>query len=378
MKHGVAFHLRHWINLRLLFVALLGILAGPRLFAAVGETWEVAGVTYTDVHVKEVTPATVMIRHSSGLAQLDLATMDEHFQIRFEYSEEKAAQWKRDAAANLAFTTDSRRRLESKRASEGRKIALARTTPGSADLPASIPLHVSVDLRPIYQQQGLYLRNQGRRPSCSVFAIISALEYEVARRRGTSEPLSEEFLIWAARRLQPGIPLDDGFHFEEVLSALQSFGVPRQTTMRNTFGRSMDEIEPSPEALSEAPMLHSVVPVWIRARDPLLVQRIILRLNDATPVVVGLNWPNWRTLEHTALLSEQHPLDGAGHAVTLVGYKCPDGNPENLVFIFRNSYGIRWGDGGCGYVTTAYLQKNLITAFTLTLPEDRAPVASSQ
>ncbi len=356
---------------------LLGVLTSTSAVAATGETWEVQGKTYADVRVRQVTDGTVMILCSSGLVQLDLAKLPGQLQVRFGYDEEKARRWRANADAGLASSQDTKRRIEAQRTAAAKQTTLVRTSPGAVEIKGPVPLHDSVDLRPIYQQNGLYLRNQGRRPSCAVFAIVGALEYEIARRRGRAEPLSEEFLIWAARRLQPDIPLDDGFHFSEVLSALQSFGIPRQATMHNSFGKSMEDIHPSPEALSEAPMLHSVVPVWIRANDPLLTQRLVTKLNEATPVVIGLKWPNWKSLEHTALLSEQQPMHDSGHAVTLIGYKSDHGNPASIVFLFRNSYGVQWGSGGYGYVTVDYLRRNIIESFYLTLPDESGVVAAA-
>lgn len=335
------------------------------------EEWNVGGVVYRDVRVRQVTPGSVLILHRNGLAQLSLADLSPDLQARFNYDPDQAHAWEARAGAELAATSAARQALERQRDAAGREAATARANPAAGEIKGDVPLYELVDLRPVYQKHGLYLRNQGRRPSCAVFAIVGALEYEIARRRGRVEPLSEEFLIWAARSLQPDIPLDDGFHFGEVLSALQNYGIPRQVTMRNTFGRSMDSIQPTPEAISEATLLRRVIPVWIRANDRLLVHRLVNQLNQGTPVVVGLKWPNWRTLEHTALLSEQTPMHEAGHAVTLVGYKSAHGSPESIVFIFRNSYGVRWGSGGHGYVTVDYLRKNLIQAFYLTLPDEK-------
>jgi C1A family cysteine protease len=73
------------------------------------------------------------------------------------------------------------------------------------------------------------------------------------------------------------------------------------------------------------------------------------------------------------MLRDQQPLQHAAHAVTLVGYRCPSGRPADAVFIFRNSYGVNWGLGGCAFVAASYLQRNLTAAFYLTLPESQAP-----
>ncbi|MEI6108231.1 MAG: C1 family peptidase, partial [Opitutae bacterium] len=54
-----------------------------------------------------------------------------------------------------------------------------------------------------------------------------------------------------------------------------------------------------------------------------------------------------------------------GHAVTLVGYKSGTGRLEDAVFIFKNSWGADWGQGGYGMVTYGYLSQHLNDAVLL-------------
>ena len=51
--------------------------------------------------------------------------------------------------------------------------------------------------------------------------------------------------------------------------------------------------------------------------------------------------------------------------MTLVGYKSPTNQLADTVFIFKNSYGPEWGQGGYGTVTYGYLQNNLQDAVLL-------------
>lgn len=335
------------------------------------ETWLILGRTYENVRVREVTPSTVTIFHRGGIVQLELAKLPADMQQRFGYDAGAAAAWE----------------AEQKAASAARSLALvapepapppppedaATAPPGSPGAAGpAITYHEEVDLRPACQEMGFFLKDQGRRPSCAVFALVSALEFEIARHGGRPEPLSEEFLVWAVRELQPGIPVDDGYHFPEVVAALQTYGVPRLDLMPNTFGRKIEDIRPTPAALSDALSRRSAVPVWFRPGDPMIIDRLVDTLNRGSPVIVGLRWPHWRTLDQTTLLSEQKPLDGSGHAVTLVGYRCPEGRATETVFVFRNSYGASWGAGGCGHVTAAYLREHLLAAFHVTLPREPA------
>lgn len=353
--------------------------------AARAENWQVRGRVFVNVRVHEVGAASVTIFHDDGIAQLDLAALPPELQARFGFNSSDAMRALPPVTAdNIVHVTAAPQGAPAVRSrppalhAPDELAAVAATEEATLCLAQPVQFRDAVDLRPIYQQYGLHFKDQGRRPSCTIFALVSALEYETARRTGTSEPLSEEFLIWAVRELQPGIPLDDGYHFNEVLAALQTYGIPRQTVMPNTFGRKIDEIHPTPAALAEASAHREVVPIWMRADDPLLVERVVDALNRRTPVVIGLRWPHWRTLEGNHLLRDQKPLDGPGHAVTLIGYQCANGAPDSTVFIFRNSYGVNWGLGGCGFVAASYLRQNLIAAFLLTIPSDAIHTASTE
>lgn len=337
------------------------------------ETWSLTQATYTNVRIHEVTPATVTIFHASGISKLNLADLPEDLQIRLGYDPEKASEWLSDMRAE--------RKQQARKFEQARKLELQNQTASTAPDPVSAkpqtPRHPGkeapfrfqneVDLRPLYREKGLISKDQGRRPSCSIFAVVSALEYEAARLNGTAKPLSEEFLIWAVRQIQPGIPLNTGYHFNEVISALQTFGVPTLEELPNTFGKKIERIQPSTEVIQAALERTSITPVWFRRNDPNLVERIVSCLNKGTPVIVGVRWPHWRTFRQNNTLRHQVPLENASHAVTLIGYRNNGGAAEGTTFIFRNSYGYDWGMAGCGFMASSYLEEHVLAALYLKL-----------
>jgi hypothetical protein len=241
----------------------------------------------------------------------------------------------------------------------------------------------------------LGVKDQGRRPSCSVFAVVSALEYQNAILTGKAEKLSEEYLIWATRRVtqrpvridgsdgagdaEPLGNEDAGFSLWEVVSALRAYGVPPQEVMPNTLGGSMHLIpDPSEEVVEAARSRRRVYIHLMAARDRASqVSAMTHALNAGVPVVIGVRWPHYRTIRG-GVLSEQKPRADYAHAVTLVGYTCRSGRPEDVSFIFKNSYGARWGQGGYGRVTYRYLEENLLGAVLLEVqaPEQRLETTS--
>ncbi|TAG32804.1 MAG: hypothetical protein EAZ36_01715 [Verrucomicrobia bacterium] len=245
------------------------------------------------------------------------------------------------------------------------------------------------DVPVLYEQQSLqddYIRlnvgikNQGRRPSCSVFAIVSALEFQNAQLTGQMEKLSEEYLIWATRRslgltgpdglvarASDGEPLDDaGYSLPSVISALQTFGIPNYDDMPNQLAYWPDNVpSPSDEVMARARERRMVFISPLPGRDAeTRVLALIHALNEGFPVPAGLRWPHWRTIPR-GMLTTQRPLEGAAHAITFIGYQTPTGRLEDTVFLFKNSYGPRWGQGGYGRATWAYLANNLLDAYVL-------------
>ena len=84
-------------------------------------------------------------------------------------------------------------------------------------------------------------------------------------------------------------------------------------------------------------------------------------LNNDLPVVLALRWPHQNATQG-GLLSTQPPILDYAHAVTVVGYTCDTGKTGDVRFIFKNSWGPKWGASGYGYVDMQYLEKNLLGA----------------
>jgi len=331
------------------------------------DTWEVEGTIYSKVRVHKVTPGTVTIFHSGGIQQFEIAGLPEELQERFSYDPDEAEEWKQeleeDRLARVAHRIANR-----KKEKPDKKFAWLLRNNAKLHSPELVSVHPEVDLRSSYIKYGLYAKHQGRRPSCSVFAMVSALEYNLAHRKQENKRLSEEFLIWATQKVRPGVPMDTGFNFTEVITALQNYGVPPSELMPNTFGKKVSEIKPSEEAIAAAKSFRMVTPVMFFRDDSQLLRRIIGALNTDNPVIIGIKWPHWKSLQHTNLLSAQKPVKGYSHAVTLIGYRSTDGDPDNTTFIYRNSYGQSWGVGGCGFMSASYLKENLLSALYLDIP----------
>ena len=313
-----------------------------------------------------------MITHAGGMASIHLRDLTPEWQARFHYdpAADAAAE---DAARNAPPPAPV---VHHPKPAPAKGISKLDSLLQKFGQPAEV--QTEIDLRPKFFQLELNVKNQGYRPSCAVFAIVSALEFQNAELTGKVEKFSEEYLIWAVRKSVQRMPSsvaagesagdeyrDEGFSLSEVVSALRAYGIPLQSTMPNTFGRGIAAIEePPPEIVREARDHQRVFAHQLPGRDRVtLLNNVVQTLNSGVPVAVGLGWPMTRVFN--GYLNTQTAAPNRGHAVTLVGYKSATGRIEDAYFIFKNSWGPKWGQGGYGTVTYHYLQNYLFDAVLL-------------
>jgi hypothetical protein len=234
------------------------------------------------------------------------------------------------------------------------------------------------DLTPEFNRLGLMPQVQGA-DTCSLHAVASLAEFEIAERepRPKSER-STEFLIWAAKKAT-GKDHDQAM-FYEALFGLNTFGICREVLMPEA-GPGRARRAPSAEALADAKAQSNRWKAhWIkrwdlkRPLDDAQTRAIKEALAHGHPVACGLRWP--KDLKGCELI--QVPPSNAvsdGHSIALVGYV---DNPRNKggVFLFRNSWGPKWGKNGYGSMSYAYTRTyaNDVLWLELGPPHSEVPV----
>jgi len=222
--------------------------------------------------------------------------------------------------------------------------------PSSGGAPAS-----SIDLRPAFEKWGLGPRVQGKRNTCSVFAVVGALEYAVASKEDRGTRLSVEFLNWASN--QALHDAHDGSFFSDLWQGFTIYGVCPEPDM--PYQDKFDpERAPSEDAKDHARRLHEVDLRlhWIKPWNPNtgLADKQFLAIKDVLrgqwPVCGGCRWPKQVRWKDDVL--EIAPPEGVydGHSVLLVGYKDDPAQAGGGVFLFRNSN----NNGRDGYMTYEY------------------------
>jgi len=358
--------------------------AGTHLgVGATFDTLQVGPVTYHQVQVRSVSVRSIIILHAGGMASIPLQNLPPELQARFGYN--PAAASAADEALRQASARAAQQRQEELRAAAARQKAQSGGSKfDNLLLSFGQPPEIrnEVDLQQEFFKLELGVKNQGRRPSCAIFAVVCALEFQNAEITGHTEKLSEEYLIWAvcktlnrtAKSTGPVSPqgkaADDdedlGFSLSEVVTALRTYGIPLQDSMPDTLGGKYADIgEPTPAIINEARNRRTVHVYEVPGRDNTTrIDNIIQALNSGIPVAIGVAWPS-NVSPQSGYLSVQNGFADWGHAITLVGYTSTSGRIEDTVFTFKNSWGPHWAMGGYGHATYDFLQRNLHDAVLL-------------
>ena len=211
---------------------------------------------------------------------------------------------------------------------------------GEAAAPDKLP--ASADLRPLFDQWELPRRQQGDRPTCSVFTVAGALEFAVATKQGCGERLSVEFLNWAANQVRRGAK--DGGFFSDMWEGFSVYGIcdEQQMPYQEKFNPAR---APAAEVLAEAKskLALGLKLNWIKKWDVNTgltdeeFAGVKRRLSQGWPVCGGFRWPKEQKWVDNVLQMCAADAVYDGHSVLLVGYRDDAQQPGGGVFLFRNT-----------------------------------------
>ncbi|MCC2672469.1 MAG: Papain family cysteine protease [Armatimonadetes bacterium] len=218
---------------------------------------------------------------------------------------------------------------------------VAAPTAGFEQRPEARP---SVDLRPQLTKWGLETRPQGSRGTCSVFAMVGAIEFATAAKQGRGTPLSVEFLNWAAHRAVRRRA--DGGFFSEIWQGYEKFGICPEEAL--PYRPAFDpELLPQVSAVRKAQEARSLGlrMQWIKEWDvrtgltDAQLAGVRATLASGSPVCAGLRWPKRERWDAGVLRMCEPDAVFDGHSVLLVGYRDDSTQPGGGVFLIRNSSG---------------------------------------
>lgn len=359
--------------MKTIFLAFVFVFASPLFAVDSYETLQVGNDVYHRVVVLSANESSLSIRHARGIAQVPLAKLSAALQVKYGYDSARASEREAQLAEQRRqqVVEQQQRIVAAKKTTQSKAASSASSSNGGFSKFGTKPtIQAEVDLRQRFRSHGIRIRSQ-KGPSCSVHAILAALEYQYAEGHDRVLNLSEPYLVNATSR-SLGRPdavgfdektgrangWDAGFALEHVFQAIRGHGLAYEQT------REEREAKKPYARLESVAFSPFAVP---GIRTPRGIENMIHVLNADMPLVVGVYWPAYSRIAHTSVLGKQPVSPNGGHAVAIIGYQCEDGNIENAKFIFRNSWGDDWGAGGYGFFTYEYLMKNLTSCYVVEL-----------
>lgn len=235
----------------------------------------------------------------------------------------------------------------------------------------SVPV---VDMRPIIKNIGLQVRTQTGSAPCASHAFTFLLEYQYIRR--VFSDLSETFLQYATFQIEKPV-MKGGENFWALNIGYQKWGVVPQNLVPNQDQAPatipMNVLNAGKNGLR---LSQSFLKTWDSSSGatPAQLDQATAFLDQDVPVAIGVLWPkNYQTQKIDGIdamivptAANKWDVVSDGHAVALVGYGTGSHFPGNGYFIFRNSWGISFGDQGYGYMPFDYVLKyaNDLCVFT--------------
>ena len=241
---------------------------------------------------------------------------------------------------------------------------LAQLSVNEPAAPTTLPS--AVDLREEFPP----VEDQGSLGSCTANAGVALVEYFERRASGNHIDASRRFLYKATRNLM-GQTGDTGAFLRTTMQAMVLFGVPPESY----WPYDISEFDQEPTAFCYA-FGQSYKALQYYRLDPPATSRSNLLAHIKT--VLSANLPPM--FGFTVFASYRHsfsnggaipfPLPGeskvGGHAVVAAGYddskqvrNAGGGEPTMGAILIRNSWGIRWGEHGYGWLPYDYVHRSL-------------------
>ena len=221
------------------------------------------------------------------------------------------------------------------------------------------------NLKPLFDQYGMTVRDQGGRGTCSVFAIVGLMEFEYAHLLGQRVNLSVEYLNWASNQVTG--ETEDGSFFSDALTGLHKYGICEDSLFPYYVRNYTKKVAPSKAAIKDGKKRRLAETVWIKQWDPKngmtgdQIGQVKAQIRMEHPVAIGFQWPKneerYRKIVNGMM--SVPPREGVfdGHSIIMVGYQDDPKAPGGGWFLFRNSHGTGYGDNGYGKMPYEYVSK---------------------
>jgi hypothetical protein len=236
-------------------------------------------------------------------------------------------------------------------------LGLCPVVPGHAE-------ETAVDLRPMLPA----VQSQGKRNTCNVFASTVLMEYLIQQKPHKPVRLSAAYAYWLGKTraidsdFLRGMYADiDGlagwlavkaFTFGCIEEAAWPYQAQNWEQLKDRRGLAADGKALPARFTGRPPKGLSLLPYKIK---PIFIERAKIAdfiLAEKRPVVFNILWCQGaiNSAGEFRMPTEKEVKEGQGHVILLVGY-----DKATKRFLFRNSWGEKWGKKGYGTIPEAYV-----------------------
>lgn len=204
--------------------------------------------------------------------------------------------------------------------------------------------------------------DQGSLGSCTANAIGSLVQYCRKKQEEQAFMPSRLFIYWNERSMERTVEYDAGARIRDGMKVINKFGVCPEVAWPYDTKRFTQK--PSDQAFKQALDCQSVKYARVNRADWM---SIVHTLANGNPIVFGFTvYESFESdaVAKTGMVPMPDPSEKAlgGHAVALVGY-----DRTKKLFIVRNSWGPKWGDGGYCYMPWDYITRSNLSSDFWTL-----------
>ena len=217
-------------------------------------------------------------------------------------------------------------------------------------------LPLKIDLRGYFTNP----RSQGNSQSCAGFATSALMEYMLNKEHDFNRRVSSLYLWHNAKKRHGWEKENKGVWLRNSLKALFNDGF----VMEENFPFDSNYLKQPP--FDRLTIMSDVSKFYLQGTCYYTMGAYSVKdsLSKGRPVIFGL-WINNSFYGNKDGIIKDVKKNRYAHAMVVVGYD--DGRE---CFIVRNSWGVRWGDGGYCYIPYNYFYEHSFDHWTIDYKED--------